>query len=100
MCLSVTKVIISVFKGFGRSSCFQTHSVLKAIGRFHVSRHIPYSKNLVVSMFPDTFRIQRIWSLFLFIDTFGIQGIWSFLLYPDTFHIQKCLETVKQNPWK
>ena len=28
----------------------------------HVSRHIPYWKELVVSMFPDTFRIQRIWS--------------------------------------
>ena len=128
--------------------CFLTHSVLKGIGRFHVSWHfpyskdlvvshvysyipysknlvvsmfldtfriqeiwsfpcflthsiiIPYSKNLVVSMFLDTFRIQRIWSLFLFIDTFGIQGIWSFLLYSDTFHVQKCLETVKQNPWK
>ena len=65
-----------------------------------VYRHFPYSRELVVSMFLDTFRIQRIWSLFLFIDTFGIQGIWSFLLYPDTFHIQKCLETVKQNPWK
>ena len=28
---------LSVFKGFGRSSCFQIHSVLKEFGRFHVS---------------------------------------------------------------
>ena len=28
----------------------------------HVYSYIPYSKNLVVSMFLDTFRIQEIWS--------------------------------------
>ena len=51
-----------------------------------VYRFIPCSKELVVSMFPDTFRIQRIWSNLLFLDT---------------FHNQKCLETVKrQNPLK
>ena len=49
--------------------CFLTHSVLKGIGRFHVS-----------------------W-------LFCIQRIWSFLMFIDTFRIQKCLETVKrQNP--
>ena len=47
----------------------------------HVYSYIPYSKELVVSMFLDTFRIQR---------------IWSFLMFIDTFRIQKCLETVKQ----
>ena len=51
--------------------CFLTHSVLKGIGRNHVSWH------------------------------FCIQRIWSFLMFIDTFRIQKSLETVKrQNPLK
>ena len=37
VCLSVTKVIISVFKRFCRFSCLQLRSVLKGIGSFHVS---------------------------------------------------------------
>ena len=42
----------------------------------HVSRHIPYSKNLVVSMFLDTFRIQGIWSFpcFLTLSVFKRSG--------------------------
>ena len=72
----------------------------------HVYSYIPYSKNLVVSMFLDTFRIQEIWSfpcflthsiiipysknlvVSMFLDTFRIQRIWSLFLFIDTFGIQ------------
>ena len=52
----------------------------------HVYSYILYLKKLVISMFLDAFRIQR---------------IWLFIMFLDTFHNQKCLETVKrQNPLK
>ena len=44
----------------------------------HVSRHIPCWKNLVVSMFLDTFRTQRNWSFLTFIAHSVLKGIARF----------------------
>ena len=55
---------------------------LKDLVVSQVYSYIPYSKELVISMFPDT--------------TFRTQKIWLFLMFIDTFHNQKCLDTVKR----
>ena len=52
--MSVTKVIILYSKDLVVS---------------HVCSYIPYSKELVVSMFLYALRIQRIWLFLMFIDT-------------------------------
>ena len=43
-------------------SCLQTLSVFKGFCRFPVSRHFPYSRDFVVSLFLDTFHIQGIFA--------------------------------------
>ena len=59
---------------------------------------IPYSKDLVVSMFLDTFRIQEIWSFQCFLTHLYSKEL-VISMFLDTFHNQKCLKTVKrQNP--
>ena len=87
------------FKSFFHIPCFQTltpsrapqaHSVFKEFGRFScfpVYRHFPYSRYLNVSRNSKTTKslekmtFQGIWSFLLFLDTFRIQGILSFLLF-------------------
>ena len=50
-----------------------------------VSHVFGLTKDFVIFMFLDTFRIQGILSFLLFQDTFRIQGILLFLLFQDTF---------------
>ena len=67
--MSVTKVIILYSKDLVVS---------------HVYSHIPYSKNLIVSMFLDTFRIQGIFSFYSF---------WTLLITESVYKHEK-----QQNP--
>ena len=46
-----------LFNGFCCFSCFWTLSVFK--GFVVVSRHFPYSKDFVVSLFPNTINLQK-----------------------------------------
>ena len=68
-------------------SCFWTLSVFKGFCPFPVSRHFPYSRDFVVSLFPDTFfPYSKILLVLLFPDIFfPYSKILLFLLFPDTF---------------
>ena len=68
-------------------SCFWTLSVFKGFCPFPVSRHFPYSRDFVVSLFPDTFfPYSKILLVLLFPDIFfPYSKILLFLLFPDIF---------------
>ena len=72
VCLSVTKVIILYSKDL----------VVP-----HVSRHIPYSKYLVVSMFLDTFCIEGIWSFPCFLTLLYSKDLVVSHVYRHLVHI-------------
>ena len=60
------------------SHVYKLHSVLKEFGRFHVSWHFPYSRDLVVSMFFDTFHTQKNWWFPCFLTHSALKGIGRF----------------------
>ena len=78
---------------------------IKEFCRFPVSGHFPYSRDFVVSLFPDSFRIQRILSFSCFQTLSVFKGFCQFpvsrfflyskdfvvFLFPDTFRIQDIL---------
>ena len=58
--------------------CFLTHSVLKGIGRFHVSWRFPYSKDLVVSDVYSYIPYSKDLVVSMFLDTFVVKGFGRF----------------------